>query len=329
MPKTPSLDLTVITPMYNEAAQIQKNIAKIIGVLSDMDVTWEYILVNDGSLDNSLELAEQATADCEHCRIIHYPRNRGRGYALRQGFEAAEGSYIITTESDLSWGESIIPQLYAAITQGDADVVIASVNLPGGKLTNVPAHRVALSKVGNQVLRWTMGGELTMLSGMTRAYTRQVIDSLYLEEDEKEIHVEIVAKAAALGYKFKEIPAEINWAREEVEDAAPKKKKRGSSRIFRAIVPHLVAAFQHGSLKVLFTFCVISGVLGVLAVTLGVFNKIFHILPYQMPYLLTYGLLLFIMAIFFGLFGLLSIQMKFIYKSIVHMQSQIKRQEIK
>lgn len=154
MLKTPSLDLTVITPMYNEAAQIQNNIDKIVDALSGMDVTWEYILVNDGSLDNSLELAEEAMTDCECCRIIHYPRNRGRGYALRQGFAAAKGRYIITTESDLSWGESIIPQLYAAISHGDADVVIASVNLPGGKLANVPAHRVALSKVSNQVLHF-------------------------------------------------------------------------------------------------------------------------------------------------------------------------------
>ena len=192
--------------MYNESPQIRENVKRIVRALEKLNVSWEYFLVDDGSTDGSHEKALAGFAGDPRCKIIRYPNNRGRGYALRQGFDAATGNFIITTESDLSWGEEIIGELWNALQETNADVVIASVYAPGGKLENVPPFRYYLSKLGNIFLRLSFGGEITMFSGMTRGYRRKVIRSIYLEQNRKEIHLEIIDKCRALGFQINEIP---------------------------------------------------------------------------------------------------------------------------
>ena len=311
-------EISLITPMYNESASIQKNIVLVINALKALGVTWEYILVNDGSSDDSHKKARDVMDGNPFCRIIHYDKNRGRGYALKQGFAAARGKYVITTESDLSWGPEIIGALYSGLKDSKKDMIIASVNLPGGGLKNVPFYRTALSRCGNWVMRWAFGRNLTMLSGMTRGYRREAIESLYLEENGKEIHLEIVSKAQALGYNIREIPATIRWDKQD-----DRGRKRGGLRIMRSVIPHIMVSLHVGSVKLLIWAAVFSGFLGIMTVVLGILNKIYVIRP--MPYLVTYGLLIVTLAMIFGLFGLISIQLGFVYRSITHIQSELKK----
>lgn len=312
-------ELTLITPMYNESAQIERSLRSILAALEELHVTWEYILVDDGSTDDSLQKARAAIGDHPSCRIIQYQPNRGRGYALRQGFAAARGRYVVTTESDLSWGAEIVAKLYDTLRTTQADVAIASVHLPGGRMENVPFFRRALSAGGNKLVRWAFGGALTMLTGMTRGYRREAIETLHLEEDRKEVHLEIVAKAQALGFRIVEIPATLHW--EPPGEDRPERAGRGISRF---ILSHLVLSFQHASVKLLSILAAVTGFTGILLVVVGTFNKIFHFLPYLLPYLVTYGLILCILAMLFLLFALVSIQLKFVYRSVVHLQSQLK-----
>ena len=78
-----SIELTLITPMYNESDHIAENIEKILTALRGLDLTWEYVLVNDGSTDDSLAKAEAKLANEPNCRIVHYDLNHGRGCCAR------------------------------------------------------------------------------------------------------------------------------------------------------------------------------------------------------------------------------------------------------
>ncbi len=317
--KLPARELSLITPMYNESDGIERSITQILEAMDKLTVSWEYILVNDGSKDDSLAKARTLLAGRDNCRVESYKPNRGRGYALRRGFAVARGQYIVTTESDLSWGTGIIEQLYETLRETGADMAIASVHLAGGRMENVPGHRRALSGVGNLIVRWAFGGDLTMLTGMTRGYRREVLDMLRLEEDRKEIHLEIVAKAMALGFRIVEIPGVIRWEKPE-----PGKKGRGGRGIYRFVLSHLMLSFQHGSVKTLGVLAVVSMLIGLVLVVGGTLNKIWHILPYPLPYLVVYGLIMWVLSLLFGLFAMLSIQLKFVYRSVVHIQSQLK-----
>jgi cellulose synthase/poly-beta-1,6-N-acetylglucosamine synthase-like glycosyltransferase len=225
--------VSVVSPMYNEAAKIAEAVHSMRTSLESLGVPWEFILVNDGSADNSLTLAREAAGDDPRIRLITYERNRGRGYALRQGFAAASGAFIVATEADLSWGTDIVHRLYQACSTLGIDMVVASPHAQGGRLENVPPYRVFLTQFGNVLLRRLMPGGLTMYTGMTRAYRRQVLEAMDLESDGKELHLEIISKAYTLGFTMGEIPAVLAWSPE----------RRLEKRRFRAgglILSHLL-----------------------------------------------------------------------------------------
>ena len=260
--------MSLITPMFNEAAEIRNNIGRILAAMEKYEKEWEYILVDDGSTDESYKIALETIGDHPHCRVLHYPRNQGRGYALRKGFDAARGKYIITTESDLSWGSKIIEELYNQLVSSKSDVVVASVFHEGGGFKNVPVFRRLLSQGGNWVMRWCFESNLTQFSGMTRGYRREAIQSIHLEEKDKEVHLEIISKAEALGFSISEIPATIQWS---------KKRSTEVGKIFstlRYVIPHLLSSINQGSLKILLGLALLLSSVGIGFSIFGTINKV-------------------------------------------------------
>lgn len=306
--------------MYNEEDHIAGNIERIVSAMAALGASWEYIIVDDGSTDGSRQKAQEAVAQIPNCRVVGYPENRGRGFALRSGFTAARGEFVISTESDLSWGEEILSAIHQSLRQSKADVVVVSVYQPHGGMENVPLFRRLLSSWGNKFMRWCFGGNLTMLSGMTRGYRRRVLEALYLEEDDKEIHLEIIAKARALGFRLQEIPGTIRWPKK-----APGKKPRSARGILRFVVPHLMTTVNFGSLKMMGWLTALFFLLGFGLAGFGVVNKLFLLTPKAMPNLVTYGLFFLFAAGVTSLFAMLSLQLSAMKRTLVHVQSQIKR----
>lgn len=253
-----AIELSVISPMYNEELVIEKSIQGLIDAISQIGITWELILVNDGSTDNTERILQQFE-NKQNIRIISYKINRGRGYALRMGFKHCRGRYVVTTESDLTWGKSVIQNLYTELMQSDVDVVVASPYAKGGRLENVPFKRVLLSLLGNRILRLTVPLPITMLSGMTRGYAGDFIRNLSLEEDRKEIHLEIISKSVMLNARFSEIPAILRW-----EPPKPGVKKRKSKfKAKKLILSHLLFGFHEAPI-------LLFGGLGSLSIASGI-----------------------------------------------------------
>jgi len=208
MPERP--ELSIIAPMYNEVENIASTVEKIGREMQGFGGRWEMILVNDGSTDGSFESARELTADEENIRVIGYEVNRGRGAALRTGFEAARGRIVATVDFDLSYSPDHITRMYRILDErGDVDVVMASAYMPGGSVEGVPRGRLALSRLGNLVLRVAFGGRFHTTTCIVRAYRREVLEALHLESDRKEIHLEILSKALALGFNVVEMPATL------------------------------------------------------------------------------------------------------------------------
>src|SRR5215213_4095708 len=108
---------TIVCPFYNESGILEQAVVALLGQLATLDDEWELIIVNDGSVDGSEAIARRLERDYPRLRVLGYPHNRGRGHALRTGLAAARGDLIVTTEIDLSWGESIVQELVAAMVQ--------------------------------------------------------------------------------------------------------------------------------------------------------------------------------------------------------------------
>jgi glycosyltransferase involved in cell wall biosynthesis len=232
--------ISVVCPFYNEEKILEWASNLMLKSLSTLDDKWELILVNDGSIDNSLKIAESVAKKNGHLRIVGYSVNRGRGYAIRTGVREARGDLVVTTEVDCSWGDDIVHRIVGEFRrEPTADMVIASPHLPGGAYKNVPPKRVFLSKLGNHIIRAGLTYGITMNTGMTRGYKREKFLALPLDEDGKEMHLEIVNKALAFDYRILEIPATLEWKAHDLTQKAEKKRK-SSSNINKLIRTHLL-----------------------------------------------------------------------------------------
>jgi hypothetical protein len=258
------VELSVIAPIYNEQEVIESSIGKILEALSNFPGTWELILVNDGSTDDTLAILAERAKNDDRIVVVSYARNRGRGFALRTGISHSRGNYVVTTESDLTWGKDIIQQLYWALRNDDADIVVASPYAKAGKLENVPLKRALLSRLGNRVLRLSTPSPITMLTGMTRGYRGPPVRSLPLEEDGKEIHLEIVSKACMLGWRFSEIPATLRW--DPPRPGQPVRKSKFRTR--KLVRSHLFLGFSEAPVLL---FGTLGGVLWLAGFVLGLY----------------------------------------------------------
>ncbi len=246
--------ISVVCPFYNEEAILEWAAKLMLKNLSTLGEKWELILVNDGSRDGSLQIVRALEKINPELRVVSYPANRGRGYAIRAGVKEACGEIVVTTEADCSWGNDIVHRIVKKFREApDADIVIASPHLPGGAYKNVPPKRVFLSKLGNQIIRAGLTYTVTMNTGMTRGYKRDKFLALPLDEDEKEMHLEIVSKALAFHYTIYEIPAVLEWKAHDLTKGAEKKRK-SSANLNKLIRTHLAFSFIAAPFRYIFAF---------------------------------------------------------------------------
>lgn len=278
--------ISVVCPFYNESLILEASVELMLKNLSRLQEPWELIIVNDGSTDNSMEIAESLQKKHpDQLRVLGYPHNRGRGFALRTGAAAATGELLITTEIDSSWGDDIAQDLVKYLRDNPmVDMVIASPNLEGGGYQNVPEQRVLISRLGNKLLRLCLSTSITMYTGMTRGYKREKYICLPLDEDEKEMHLEVARKAMAFNYVIGEIPAILTWKHNKLSNPKSKNKWKSSAKIAKLMRTHLwfsllAAPFRYIILASIMLFSV-SSIFMLLAI-INLFNEapsIFYLL---------------------------------------------------
>lgn len=117
------MDISVVVPLFNEAESLPELTDWIRQVMKTNGFTYEIILVDDGSNDNSWEVIEQLYENNPFIRGIKFRRNYGKSAALNVGFEATKGNVVITMDADLQDSPEEIPELYRKITQEKFDLV--------------------------------------------------------------------------------------------------------------------------------------------------------------------------------------------------------------
>jgi len=225
------MDLSIIIPMFNEAENAEATLKQVEEAMVSFQGTYEIVAVNDGSADNTLEELKKFAEGNRKVKVVSYSKNFGRGRALREGFKSSRGEIVVSIDADLSYDPHYILDFIETLKkEPDIDFVLASPYMPGGGVQNVPFLRLWISKLGNKILRFAMPNRIYTSTGIFRAYRRRVIDSLELESDGKEIHLEILSKALALGYRFKEIPTILTG----------RKKGKSKFKFRKTTLTHLV-----------------------------------------------------------------------------------------
>lgn len=124
------MQLSVVVPAYNEGDHIFGNLHEIAGTVSSFSPSWEIILVDDGSRDATHAEAVRAQASIPHLRVLAYPRNRGKGFALRCGAAQARGDLVAFLDADLELHPRQLPVLLEVLAREGADLVVGSKRHP-------------------------------------------------------------------------------------------------------------------------------------------------------------------------------------------------------
>ncbi|GGE14862.1 MULTISPECIES: glycosyltransferase family 2 protein [Sphingobacterium] len=117
------MDISVVIPLYNEEESLPELSAWIKRVMDANNFSYEIVMVDDGSKDNSWKVIKSLKAQDEHIIGIRFRRNYGKSAALNVGFAAAEGDVVITMDADLQDSPDEIPELYDRIKNQGADLV--------------------------------------------------------------------------------------------------------------------------------------------------------------------------------------------------------------
>ncbi|WP_010597501.1 glycosyltransferase [Rickettsiella massiliensis] len=197
--------LSLVIPVYNEAENLETLYQRLTTTLNTFGQSYEILLVNDGSQDDSYRLLNALQKKCpEHLRIIHFNGNFGQHMAIMAGFERVRGEIIITLDADLQNPPEEIPKLVALIESG-YDYV-------GGirKDRQDTFFRRYASKLNNW-LRYKMTKiHLSDQGCMLRAYRRSLID-LVVTSKESTLYIPIQA------YNLATNPTELVVRHEERE----------------------------------------------------------------------------------------------------------------
>ncbi len=198
-PRTDYL-LSIIIPVYNEMATI----GRVISRVASLPLNTEIVLIDDCSTDGTREVLKSLEG-LGQFKIILKEKNAGKGAALRTGFQHATGDFIVIQDADLEYDPRDIPLLIQPLLRDEADIVYGSRFIGAEHQDKSFVHRF-----GNAVLTGASnlfsGLKLTDMETCYKAFTRDAIRDVEIEQNRFGIEPEITAKLARRGHRFVEVP---------------------------------------------------------------------------------------------------------------------------
>lgn len=208
----------VIIPTYNELENLPLIVDRVRTATPEVDI----LIVDDNSPDGTGERADELAASDDQIHVLHRKGKDGLFAAYLAGFEwGLERDYEILCEMDAdgSHAPEQLHLLLAEIANG-ADLVIGSRYIPGGKVVNWPKDRWVLSKGGNVYISLALGTGLSDMTAGYRAFRREVLETLPMDELSKAgyiFQVEIAYRSVELGFDVREVP--ITFTEREIGES--------------------------------------------------------------------------------------------------------------
>jgi dolichyl-phosphate beta-glucosyltransferase len=226
-------ELSIVVPCYNEEQRLPRTIELIERYFAGKGVSYELILVDDGSSDGTRKIMEAAAGRNAAVRLEALAQNRGKGRALAEGVATARGAEILVTDADLSTPIEEIDKLRAELDKG-AGVAIASRALKGSRVeVSQPIYRVLMGKAFNLLVQAVLLPGIWDTQCGFKLFRADVAHDVFaaLTTDGFGYDPEVLYRAARRGVRIAEVP--VVWRNSAPTKVSPIKS---SFDMFRHVV---------------------------------------------------------------------------------------------
>ncbi len=191
--------ISAVLPAYNEEAALPRTVGNLRAVLAGLGRPFEIIVVNDGSADGTGKLADRLAREDPAVRVVHHPRNKGYGAALKSGFAAARLDWVFLMDADGQFDPSELPAFVDA--SRDADFVV------GYRAERADAlHRRLFAKMWARLMGLLLSVGVRDVDCAFKLMRRSYLAVMPLEAGGAFLSAEMLARAARLGARFAERP---------------------------------------------------------------------------------------------------------------------------
>lgn len=215
--------ISIIIPLFNErdnVVQYERDLFPVIDAIAEKcHESFEYLMVDDGSSDDTLAQLHGIASHRKNVRVLHHETNSGMGTAIRTGISQSRGDLIITMDSDLTFRPQDVQKLIAAYRRTGADCVSGSPYLERGLMEEVTPFRLLMSRSVNFLYRLLLGGNISCVSPIFRLYKKEIFNAITVSSNNFEINAEIISKLLIRKKKVVEVPVPLL------------KRRHGSSKI--------------------------------------------------------------------------------------------------
>lgn len=242
------MKLSIVIPVFNEAKLVAGLLEKVVAFSMPEGVEKEIIVVDDGSDDGTNEVLRECGTRLPGLRLLTHEKNRGKGAAVRTGFEAATGEVVIVQDADLEYDPEDIPRVVSPILSGEEKVVYGSRILMEkatgrsgfvGLMTGKHPHSYVMAYLGGITIthfaNLLSGASLTDEPTCYKCFHRSVIDGIKIECDDFSWEPEVTMKILRSGVRIHEVPISYH----------PRKNDEGKKINWRHGVAALVTIWKY------------------------------------------------------------------------------------
>jgi glycosyltransferase involved in cell wall biosynthesis len=192
--------LTVFFPAYNDSGTIASLVIAAVQTARRLTSDFEVLVINDGSVDETASIADELARLYPQVRIVHHPKNRGYGGALRSGFANATKEAIFYTDGDAQYDPREMALLWERFGD-DVDLV------NGYKISRSdPLHRIVIGRLYHHTVKRLFGIPVRDVDCDFRLMRRAIFDRVTLEKSSGVICLEMMTKIHQAGFRIAEVP---------------------------------------------------------------------------------------------------------------------------
>lgn len=206
--------VSIIMPAYNESDHIVASLHETVDTFEQFGCDYEIIVMDDGSLDDTYQKAQNFSSDCGKICVRKNQTNFGKGRSLKKAFRHTTGEYIVFLDADLDLHPKQVEDLFDVMRRRDADIVIGSKRHPDSKV-NYPLQRKIISNGYYYLIRAMFGLPVRDTQTGIKVFKRKVLEAVFPKVLIKRyaFDLELLVIAHHLKYRIAEAPITLHFQR--------------------------------------------------------------------------------------------------------------------